>query len=251
MPIQERSLAGAAMARVYSRSTHQPLVRRRNELEQYSIGAVSIGITDRRDSSVLHFDNDIANQAGHARDHQRKGLDRRAEAVGGSRCPQRRSNRGRWDRPREIRALTGPSVALIDARGGTGGAGIHRFARALPERRNEPRFGPAARCATRRRSSSLASRPSRRQCSPASGSPVATGITRIGEASCPASSWIDSVTPNNPVWINRLDGHMALANGAAMRAAKVPVTGGTLRAGRSCATQPAIRRASSRTTRRT
>ena len=37
----------------------------------------------------------------------------------------------------------------------------------------------------------------------------------------PSRDWIDAVTPNNPVWINRLDGHMALANSAAMRAAKV------------------------------
>jgi len=47
----------------------------------------------------------------------------------------------------------------------------------------------------------------------------------------PKSSWIDSVTPNNPVWINRLDGHMALANGAAMRAAKLPPTGGDVSGG--------------------
>ncbi len=37
----------------------------------------------------------------------------------------------------------------------------------------------------------------------------------------PSREWIDSVTPDNPVWINRLDGHMALANSAAIRAAKV------------------------------
>jgi hypothetical protein len=37
----------------------------------------------------------------------------------------------------------------------------------------------------------------------------------------PRHDWIDSVTPNNPVFISRLDGHMALANGAAMRAAGV------------------------------
>ena len=37
----------------------------------------------------------------------------------------------------------------------------------------------------------------------------------------PQSDWIDSVTPNNPVFVNRLDGHMALANSAAMRAAGV------------------------------
>jgi predicted amidohydrolase YtcJ len=37
----------------------------------------------------------------------------------------------------------------------------------------------------------------------------------------PRKEWIDSVTPHNPVWINRLDGHMALANSAALRAANV------------------------------
>ena len=47
----------------------------------------------------------------------------------------------------------------------------------------------------------------------------------------PQASWIDSVTPNNPVWINRLDGHMALANSAAMRAAKVPQSGGDIAGG--------------------
>jgi len=40
-------------------------------------------------------------------------------------------------------------------------------------------------------------------------------------APLPRHEWIDSVTPNNPVFISRLDGHMALANAAAMRAAKV------------------------------
>ena len=37
----------------------------------------------------------------------------------------------------------------------------------------------------------------------------------------PRHEWIDSITPNNPVWISRLDGHMALANRVAMNAAKV------------------------------
>src|SRR4029079_5955621 len=37
----------------------------------------------------------------------------------------------------------------------------------------------------------------------------------------PSRDLIDAVTPNNPVWLNRLDGHMSLANSAAMRAAKV------------------------------
>jgi predicted amidohydrolase YtcJ len=37
----------------------------------------------------------------------------------------------------------------------------------------------------------------------------------------PSRDWIDALTPDNPVWINRLDGHMALANTAAMRAARI------------------------------
>src|SRR5688572_20988868 len=37
----------------------------------------------------------------------------------------------------------------------------------------------------------------------------------------PRREWIDAVTPNHPVWVNRLDGHMSLANAAALRAAGV------------------------------
>jgi predicted amidohydrolase YtcJ len=49
----------------------------------------------------------------------------------------------------------------------------------------------------------------------------------------PERGWIDSVTPGNPVWINRLDGHMNLANTLALRAAKITketrnVDGGTI-----------------------
>ena len=40
-------------------------------------------------------------------------------------------------------------------------------------------------------------------------------------APLPRREWIDSVTPNNPVFVNRLDGHEALANSAAIRAAGV------------------------------
>jgi len=49
----------------------------------------------------------------------------------------------------------------------------------------------------------------------------------------PERSWIDSVTPRNPVWVNRLDGHMSLANSLALRAggvtrATAEVEGGTI-----------------------
>ncbi|HSB54016.1 MAG TPA: amidohydrolase family protein, partial [Gemmatimonadales bacterium] len=35
----------------------------------------------------------------------------------------------------------------------------------------------------------------------------------------PRREWIDSVTPRNPVFVSRLDGHMALANSLALKAA--------------------------------
>lgn len=37
----------------------------------------------------------------------------------------------------------------------------------------------------------------------------------------PTKEWIDSITIDNPVWINRLDGHMSLANSAALKAAGI------------------------------
>jgi predicted amidohydrolase YtcJ len=40
-------------------------------------------------------------------------------------------------------------------------------------------------------------------------------------APLPRREWIDSVTPRNPVFVSRLDGHMALANSAALRLARL------------------------------
>lgn len=37
----------------------------------------------------------------------------------------------------------------------------------------------------------------------------------------PSRDWIDDLTPDNPVWVNRLDGHMALANSVALALAGV------------------------------
>jgi hypothetical protein len=37
----------------------------------------------------------------------------------------------------------------------------------------------------------------------------------------PHRRWIDEVTPRNPLWVNRLDGHMALANSLALEAAGI------------------------------
>lgn len=49
----------------------------------------------------------------------------------------------------------------------------------------------------------------------------------------PVHGWVDSVTPNNPVWVQRTDGHMALANAVAMKLAGIDrntpdVPGGTI-----------------------
>lgn len=49
----------------------------------------------------------------------------------------------------------------------------------------------------------------------------------------PTRHWIDSVTKDHPVWINRLDGHMALANSLALKLAGLgdnvkDVSGGTI-----------------------
>jgi predicted amidohydrolase YtcJ len=40
-------------------------------------------------------------------------------------------------------------------------------------------------------------------------------------AELPSKEWIDSATPKHPVFLNRYDGHMALANSVALRLAKV------------------------------
>ncbi len=37
----------------------------------------------------------------------------------------------------------------------------------------------------------------------------------------PERAWIDKVTPDHPVWVNRLDGHMSLANSAALKVAGI------------------------------
>ncbi|MBA0811453.1 hypothetical protein Gohar_003350, partial [Gossypium harknessii] len=37
----------------------------------------------------------------------------------------------------------------------------------------------------------------------------------------PMASWIDEVTPDNPVWLTRMDGHMGLANSVALKFAGV------------------------------
>lgn len=56
---------------------------------------------------------------------------------------------------------------------------------------------------------------------------------RWANTALPTRAWIDSVTPRNPVLLSRLDGHMALANTLALRAAGITratpeIPGGTI-----------------------
>jgi predicted amidohydrolase YtcJ len=73
----------------------------------------------------------------------------------------------------------------------------------------------------------------------AASAPAGTWITEgnwdheLWGGELPRRDWIDSITPNTPVWVQRLDGHMGLANSAALRAAGVTretpdVDGGTI-----------------------
>jgi predicted amidohydrolase YtcJ len=61
----------------------------------------------------------------------------------------------------------------------------------------------------------------------AAGVPAVTWITggdwdhSLWGGELPTREWIDAATPNHPVWINRLDGHMSLANSSALKAAGV------------------------------
>ena len=81
---------------------------------------------------------------------------------------------------------------------------------------------------------------------------AATGITSAGRARrCPGASGSTRSRPHNPVFVNRLDGHMGLANSAALRDGRNRSRDqGHRRRGRSCAIRvPGSRPASSRTRR--
>ena len=75
------------------------------------------------------------------------------------------------------------------------------------------------------RSSHGASESSRGRWNPGAGSREETGITRCGGSELPRREWIDSLTPEHPVLVSRLDGHVALANSLALEMAGV--TGST------------------------
>jgi predicted amidohydrolase YtcJ len=132
----------------------------------------------------------------------------------------------------EVSALAGPRTRVMDARGGTvapgfvdahlhfvnGGATLTEVQ--LRDVRSREEF--AARIAAYART-------------------LPRGAWMLGGdwdhthwgGELPTRAWIDGVTPDAPVFVSRLDGHMALANGAALRAAGITrdtpdVPGGTI-----------------------
>jgi predicted amidohydrolase YtcJ len=69
-------------------------------------------------------------------------------------------------------------------------------------------------------------------------------------AELPSHQLVDPVTPDNPIFINRLDGHMALANTLAMKLAGITKNTKDVPAGSLCATAKATQRASLKTRRK-
>ena len=166
----------------------------------------------------------------------------------------------RWPVTRSWRWATARTIAAPGRaprpgcwqRRGDGDARLHGRPPALHRRRLSARQRRSPARPTRRRNSSPGSRRSPSSDARVNGSWAATGTTSGGrERRCRAGEWIDSVTPNNPVFVNRLDGHMGLANSAALRAAGIsPGHARTSPAASSCATRgPASRPGSSRTAR--
>lgn len=132
----------------------------------------------------------------------------------------------------EIRKLAGPSARIIDARGamltpGFIDAHVHFL------------DGGFALSSVQLRDARTPAEFVRRIKAYAAGLPKGAWVLggdwdhTLWGGELPRREWIDSVTPDHPVWVGRLDGHMGLANSAALRAAGVTratadVDGGTI-----------------------
>ena len=124
-------------------------------------------------------------------------------------------------REEDVRALAGDQTQTIDAGGrlllpGFNDAHVHFIAGA------EELVGVDLRSAATSGTWSAGSQITPGLSHRASGSPAATGITRRGRvARLPTRTLLDEAAPSTPVFVKRLDGHMALANSEALRRAGV------------------------------
>ncbi len=112
-----------------------------------------------------------------------------------------------------VSALVGAGHAGGGAAWPTGGTGVQRRPRPLPERRLRPPLRRLSATRRTRRRWRGASAPTRRRCPRARGSWRGTGTTRRGPRRRSRPAGCSTRRPRTiPVFVQRLDGHMALAN---------------------------------------
>jgi predicted amidohydrolase YtcJ len=121
----------------------------------------------------------------------------------------------------EIRKLAGPKTRVLDLEGrrvtpGFNDAHVHFFWGGQALASVELRDVTSREQFTRRIAEYARARPA--------GEWVVDGNwdeQKWSPVTLPTHEWIDAVTPNNPVWVNRSDGHMTLANALAMKLAGI------------------------------
>ena len=146
------------------------------------------------------------------RGRQRAHLDRRRPpALGGRAAHDGDRIAVGWHERRGDEA-TRPATRVIDARGHARRARLHRFAHPLSARRAGPVVGATARRGHARRVHAADRRVRAIRGRRERGSETATGITSSGAASYRAATGSTARRRDHPVWVNRLDGHMSLAN---------------------------------------
>ena len=120
-----------------------------------------------------------------------------------------------------VRARIGPSTRVVEPRRPPRGSGLQRRSRPLPGGGVLPARGGPPGCRGRGRATRRVAEHARRR-------PQGTWILNGGwdherwpSRREPTRALLDAVTPDHPVFVNRLDAHMGLANSLALRLAGV------------------------------